>query len=80
MEVPTMVTGQCAEIDVDRPAEAVPACKAFRLYALEIPQRIGNILEIETHAALQQAWPFATNKFADSGLRILLRSTGMFLI
>ena len=49
-----MVTGQCAEIDVDRAAEAVPACKTFRLYTLEIPERIRNVLEIEADAAFQQ--------------------------
>src|SRR5262245_59477847 len=59
VEVQTMLTAQCAEVDVNRPAEAVPTCEPFRLYTLEIPEGIRNVLKIEANAAFQQTSSFA---------------------
>src|SRR5262249_54096006 len=53
VEVQTTVTGQCAKIDVDRPAEAVPACETFRLYTLDIPQRIRDVLDLCAHISVK---------------------------
>src|SRR5215469_9345744 len=68
-----MVTGQRAEVDVDRPAEAVPACETFRLHTLDIPQRIRDVLEIEADAAFRQTWSFPTPFTEEVTVRSLTR-------
>src|SRR5271163_567032 len=49
MEIPSLVTGQLAKIDVHRPAESVPNREALWLLALEVPEGIAHILKIEVH-------------------------------
>src|SRR5260370_42406657 len=54
VEVPSVQPGQRAKIDVDGCAEAVPGRK-WRLLTLEAPEGVADILEVESHATLQQA-------------------------
>jgi hypothetical protein len=48
---------QGAEINVNGSSKAVPARKALLLLALEIPQRIADVLEIECDTSFLKARP-----------------------
>jgi hypothetical protein len=55
VEVQSVLPGQLAEIDVDGRAEPVPGRKLRVLLTLEPPEGVADILEVESHATLQQA-------------------------
>ena len=87
MEIQSLLTDQRAEIDVHRSPESVPTCKALRLLALDVRERIADVLKIEFHAAFQQArplaapvsedvavWPLTSFVTVRAGERFLLRS------
>ena len=59
MEIQSLHSGQRAKIDVHRPAKSVPTGKSLFLFALDVPEGITDVLKIESHAAFQQARPFA---------------------
>src|ERR1700730_814922 len=55
VEVQSILPGQRTKIDVDGRAETVPRRKLRLLLALEAPEGVADILEVESHATLQQA-------------------------
>ena len=57
MEIPSLVTGQLAKINVHRAAESVPTRKSLLLHALEIPKGIADILKIEVHPTPRKTRP-----------------------
>ena len=59
MEIQTTLTDQRAKIDVHCSAKSVPTRESLLLLALDVPERIADVLKIEFHAALQQARPLA---------------------
>ena len=59
MEKQVALADQFAEIDIDRPSEAVPAREAFFLVALDVPEGIADVLEIEPDTSLRQTGPLA---------------------
>src|SRR5262249_28140451 len=52
VEIQAVLTGQRAKIDVNRCTEAVPGRKLRFLLALEAPERVADVLEVEPGAAL----------------------------
>src|SRR5215471_20195594 len=60
MEIEAVLARERAEVNVHGPAEAVPTGKALGLFALEVPKRVGDVLQVEADAALQQTRPFTT--------------------
>ena len=90
MKIQSLLTDQLAKIDVYRSPESVPARESLFLLALEIPERIADVLKIEFHAALLKACPLASpvpeevavwalTRFVTvrAGERFLLRRLGM---
>jgi hypothetical protein len=55
VEVQSVLPGQRTKIDVDGRAETVPGCKLRLLLAIEAPEGVVDILEVESHATFQQA-------------------------
>ena len=55
MEIPALVTRQRAKIDVDRRPDPIPRRELRCLLALQTPERITDVLEVEAHATLEQA-------------------------
>jgi hypothetical protein len=49
-----------AEIDIYSSPESVPTCESLWLHALEVPERIADVLQIESHSAIKEARPLAT--------------------
>jgi hypothetical protein len=64
---------QFAKIDVDCPPEAVPAREAFFLLALDVPERIADVLEIEPDTSLLQPRSFAVPLSEQMAVRALAR-------
>jgi hypothetical protein len=54
MEIQPFLIDQGAEIDVHSSSKAVPARKALLLLALEVPEGIADVLEIEPDASFQE--------------------------
>jgi len=73
MEVQPLLTDQRAKIDVHRPAESVPTRESLFLLALEIPERIADVLKIEFHTAFQQMRPLAAPVPEKVAVRALAR-------
>src|ERR1700726_3353291 len=59
MEIQPLLTNQRAKIDVHRSPESIPTRKSLFLFALEIPERIADVLKIKVHATLCQTRPLA---------------------
>jgi hypothetical protein len=59
MEVQPVLTGQRAKVDIYGSPESVPTGKSPLLLALDIPERIADVLKIEFHSTLQKARPLA---------------------
>jgi hypothetical protein len=53
MKVQPRVIGQRPKIDVKRASEPVPTRKPLLLLTLEIPKRITDVLEVESHTAIE---------------------------
>jgi hypothetical protein len=60
MEIQTLLTDQLPEVNVHRSAEAIPTRKSLWLHALDVPERIADVLKIETQSTLHQAGPLPT--------------------
>src|ERR1700733_10268243 len=71
MEIPSLMTGQLAKINVHRAAESVPARKSLFLYALEVPERIADILKIEVHPMPRKARTFSAPVSEEMAVRTL---------
>jgi hypothetical protein len=71
MEIPSLVTGQLAKIDVHRSAESVPNRKALFLLALEVPEGIADVLKIEVHPTLRKARPLSAPVSEEVAVRTL---------
>jgi len=54
MEIEAVLARERAEVNVHGPAKAVPTGKALGLFALEVPKRVGDVLQVKADAALQQ--------------------------
>ena len=59
MKKQAALADQLAQIDVHCPSEAVPTRQAFFFVALDVPQRIADVLKIEFDSAFQQPGPLA---------------------
>jgi hypothetical protein len=59
MEVQSVLTGQRAKVDIYGSPESVPTGKSLLLLALDVPERIADVLKIEFHSMLQKAGPLA---------------------
>jgi hypothetical protein len=55
MEIQFLLTDQLTKIDVHGSAEAIPTRKSLVPLALDVPERIADILKIEFDAVLFQA-------------------------
>src|SRR5262249_5880985 len=55
VEIQAVLTGQRAKIDVNRCTEAVPGRRLRFLLALEAPEGVADVLEVEADATLKQA-------------------------
>src|SRR5215468_7319133 len=55
MEIEAVLARERAEVNVHGPAEAVPTGKALGLFALEVPKRVGDVLQVEADAAIKQS-------------------------
>src|ERR1700720_3778889 len=73
MEIQPLHTGQRTEIDIYRSAKPVPTCQSLFLLALDVPEGIAYVLEIESHAALKQARPLAGPISEEMPVRALTR-------
>jgi hypothetical protein len=73
MEIQPLLTGQRAKINIDRPSESVLACKTLFLHALEIPERIADVLKIKVHTTLLQASPLTAPGSKKMAVRTLPR-------
>ena len=71
VEVQIAVSRQRAEIHVHGPAKAIPTRKPFFAVALNVPERITQILEIESDATLKQARPQAAPIAEEMPMRAL---------
>src|SRR5580658_10515770 len=71
MEIPSLMTDQLAKINVHRAAESVPTRKSLSLHALEVPQRIADILKIEVHPMPRKAGPLSTPVSEEMAVRTL---------
>ena len=54
MEIPPVRLDQPAEIDVHRTSHAIPHGNPVRLNALDVPERVADVLNVEVHASLFQ--------------------------
>jgi hypothetical protein len=52
MEIQSVLTDQRTQVDVHGSAESVPTRKSLFLLALDVPQGIAYVLEIESRATL----------------------------
>jgi hypothetical protein len=59
MEVQSVLTGQRTKVDIYGSPESVPTGKSLLLLALDIPERIADVLKIEFHSTLQKPGPLA---------------------
>ena len=59
VKIQSLPTFQRAKINVHRSPKPVPNCQSLFLLALDIPERIADILKIEVHPTLLKACPFA---------------------
>src|SRR5580704_4455968 len=73
MEKQIAMAYHLAKIDIDCPSEAVPAREAFFLVALDIPQRIAHVLEVEPDTSLLQPRSFAGPFSEQMAVRSLAR-------
>jgi hypothetical protein len=73
MEIQPLLTDQFPEIDVHCSAEAIPTRKSLRLHALDVPERVADVLKIEAYAALQQAGSLAVPAPEKMSVRALAR-------
>ena len=54
MEIQSGPIRQRTKIDIHRTSETVPACKSLFLFALDVRQRIADILKIESDSSFPQ--------------------------
>jgi hypothetical protein len=57
VKIPSGLTYQRTEIDVDRASESVPTDKALVAIALDVREIIADVLQIEPDASFEQIWP-----------------------
>jgi hypothetical protein len=73
MEVQARLFHQLTEIDVRRPTKTIPARKTVLFLALDIGERIADVLKIETDTASFQLSSFATPPTEKVAVRALTR-------
>jgi hypothetical protein len=71
MEIPSLMTGQLAKINVHCAAESVPTRKSLFLHALEVPEGIAHILKIEVHPMPRQTRPLSAPVSEEMAVRTL---------
>ena len=54
MEIQPRLLHQPTKVDVNRASETVPARKSLFLLALDVPERVRDVLEIEPNTTFQQ--------------------------
>lgn len=59
MEIEIVPTGQCAEININRPAKPIPAGESLFLLTLKVPERIADVLQVESNAVFFEPLSFA---------------------
>jgi len=59
VEVQPVLPGQRAKVNIYGSSESVPTGKSPLLLALDIPERIADLLKIKFHSALQKTRPLA---------------------
>jgi hypothetical protein len=59
VEIQSLLADQRAEIDVHRTSEPIKTCESVLLFALNVPERITDVLEVESHTAFEQPGTFA---------------------
>jgi hypothetical protein len=52
MEIPPRQIEKRTEVNVNRASETVPTGESFFLLTFEIPERVADILEVESHTTL----------------------------
>jgi hypothetical protein len=60
MEVQPVLTDQRTEIDIHGSPEPIPTRESLFLVTLYVPERVADVLEVESHTAFKQAGPLAT--------------------
>jgi hypothetical protein len=55
MKIQSLLTDQLTQVDVDRSPKAIPTRKSLRLHALDVGERVADVLKIEFHPTLFQA-------------------------
>src|ERR1700730_3804748 len=85
MEIQPLLADQRAKIDVYRSPKSVPTGKSLFLLALEVPERIADVLKIESHGTLQQVRPLAAPISEEMSMRALtylvaVRTAERFLV
>src|SRR6516225_370187 len=73
MEIQVRLFHQRAEIDVHRPTETIPARKTILLFAVDISERIADVLKIETDTASCQPCSLAAPFTEKMAVRALTR-------
>src|SRR6267143_1984454 len=57
VEIQPLHTGQRTKINIDGSAEPVPTRESTALLALDVPERVADVLQIESDATLEQTRP-----------------------
>jgi hypothetical protein len=73
MEIPTGLVHQRAKIDVNRPSDTIPTYKALIAIALDVRERIADVLQIESYASFEQIWPDTAPVSQKMAVRTLTR-------
>jgi hypothetical protein len=73
MEIQTRLADKLAKVYVHGSTKSVPTRKSLLLFALDVPQRIADILKIEFHSAFKKPGPLASPLPKQVAVRALAR-------
>jgi hypothetical protein len=60
MEIQSVLMPPGAKVDIEISANAVKTCKPLLLFALQVPQKITDVLQIEVNTVFGQSRPLST--------------------